>query len=234
MYKDFFDKFECIVFDLNGTIIQDEVLWSLIYKEVFASEILSDYPYYGERGLTLKDNIDLILSSNDFNSKASSDVYYKTITSKYFQRLDKSRITPGFLEFVNTMINLNKRMALVSNSDSYITKTTLSNLQLTHYFEFVLTSDDVINPKPAPDIYEYAVMKFGVSKEKVLVFEDSLIGNFSAEKAGLERMIILPENLEPIDYGSNTEHFIENFNEINPYVDVDPEDYIMGIFNQYR
>lgn len=234
MYKDFFDQFDCIIFDLNGTIIQDEVIWGLIYKEVFAEEILSDYPYYGEHGLTLRDNIDLILNSNEFNTKADSEVYYKAITSKYFQRIDKSRITFGFLDFVNKMINQSKRMALVSNSDSYITKTTLATLNLTHYFEFVLTSDDVVNPKPAPDIYEYAVLKFGVPKEKILVFEDSLVGNFSAEKAGLERMIILPENLEEIDYGSNTEHFIKNFNEINPYVDVDPEEYLLDTFNQYR
>ena len=234
MYKDFFDKFDCIIFDLNGTIIQDEVLWGMIYKEVFANEILSDNPYYGQHGLTLRDNIGLILQNNEFNVKADPEVYYKAITSKYFQRLDKSRITLGFLEFVNKMINMNKRMGLVSNSDSYITKTTLATLELTHYFEFVLTSNDVINPKPAPDLYEYAILKFGEPKEKILVFEDSLVGNYAAEKAGLERMIILPENLEEIDYGSNTEHFIENFLEINPYIDVDPEEYLLETFDQYR
>ena len=47
-------------------------------------------------------------------------------------------------------------------------------------------------------------------------------------------MIILPENLEEIDYGSNTEHFIENFLEINPYIDVDPEEYLLETFDQYR
>jgi putative hydrolase of the HAD superfamily len=234
MYKEFFDKFECIIFDLNGTIIQDEVLWGLIYKEVFAEEILSDYPYFGEQGLTLRDNIELILKGNEFRSKADADVYYKIITTKYFERIDKSRLTEGFNDFINKMINLNKRMALVSNSDSYITKTTLATLELTHFFEFVLTSDDVLNPKPSPEIYELAVEKFGVKKNKILVFEDSLVGNYSAEKAGLERMIILPENLEEIDYGSDTEHFIENFIEINPYIDISPEDYILESFNQYK
>jgi len=234
MYKELFDDVECIIFDLNGTIIQDEILWYLTYREVFKDEILSDYPNYGERGLTLKDNINLILSSNELRSKADPEVYYKIITTKYFEKLDKSRITDGFLEFLNKMINMNKRMALVSNSDNYITKTTLATLNLTHYFEFILTSDDVESPKPAPEIYDLAISKFGVSKDKILVFEDSLVGNYAAETAGLERIIILPEDLEEIDYGSNTQHFIDNFNEINPYIDISPEDYIIDSFNQYR
>jgi len=230
MLKDFINSFEGIVFDLNGTIIQDELLWHQLYEDVFGNEIISFPKFYGKTGFTLKDNIDLIIDGNTFRNKADADIYYRSITTKYFQKIDDSYITPGFLEFATQMRRLGKRMSLATNSDKYISQTVVGKLDLTSFYEFVLTSEDVARPKPAPDIFEYSVARFGLSKKKVLVIEDSLVGNYSAEQAGLERFIIIPDNLNEIDYGSNTRYFFKDFYEITQLLDTSPQEYLYNMF----
>jgi HAD superfamily hydrolase (TIGR01509 family) len=230
MLKDFIKNFEGIVFDLNGTILKDEFLWHQLLEDVFGDEIISFPKYYGKAGLTLKDNIDLILEGNTFKNKADLDIYYKSLVTKYFQKLDPSYIAPGFIEFATEMRRLGKRMALATNADKYITQTVIGKLDLTSYFEFMLTSEDVANPKPAPDIFEYSVVRFGLPKSKVLVFEDSLVGNYSAEQAGLERFIIIPDNLNESDYGSNTKYFFKDYYEIIRHLDSSPQEYLYNMF----
>jgi len=230
MLKDFINSFEGIVFDLNGTIIQDELLWHQLYEDVFGNEIISFPKFYGKTGFTLKDNIDLIIDGNTFRNKADADIYYRSITTKYFQKIDATYITPGFLEFATQMRRLGKRMSLATNSDKYISQTVVGKLDLTSFFEFVLTSEDVARPKPAPDIFEYSVARFGLPKKKVLVIEDSLVGNYSAEQAGLERFIIIPDNLNEFDYGSNTRYFFKDFYEITQLLDTSPQEYLYNMF----
>jgi len=230
MLKDFISSFEGIIFDLNGTVIQDEFLWHQLNEEVFGKEIISAPKFYGKAGFTLKDNIDLILDGNIFRNKAEADVYYRSLTSKYFQKIDNSYITPGFVEFATEMRRLGKRMSLATNSDKYISQTVIGKLDLTSFFEFILTSEDVANPKPAPDIFDYSVARFNLPKKKVLVIEDSLVGNYAAEQAGLERFIIIPDNLNEAEYGSNTKHFFKDFYEITQLLDTSPQDYLYNMF----
>lgn len=53
------------------------------------------------------------------------------------------------------------------------------------WFSAIVTGDVVPNKKPAPDIYNLALEKLGVSPEHAIAFEDSAIGVRSAKAAGL-------------------------------------------------
>jgi len=64
-------------------------------------------------------------------------------------------------------------------------KLVVSKTGIEGYFDFMLFGDDVINMKPAPDIYHLAIERAGVNREECLVFEDSLVGVEAAHKAGL-------------------------------------------------
>ena len=57
MYKNFFDGYEAIVFDLDGTVIKDEYIWDSVLEDVFLPEIISDRPYLGERGQDIRSKI---------------------------------------------------------------------------------------------------------------------------------------------------------------------------------
>jgi len=61
----------------------------------------------------------------------------------------------------------------------------LETLQLKKYFEVILSADDDIKPKPAPDIFLEAARRLGVEPEHCQVFEDGDLGLDAARTAGM-------------------------------------------------
>ena len=68
-------------------------------------------------------------------------------------------------------------------------------------FELITTSSDVINPKPHPDIYKFAIDKLEVKKDKALVIEDTTVNFGAAIKAGL-RCILFPGEYAEVPEGN--------------------------------
>ncbi|MEM6763871.1 MAG: HAD-IA family hydrolase [Bacteroidota bacterium] len=77
--------------------------------------------------------------------------------------------------------------SVVSNSSQYQAK---RSLQLTGMWEAFegrcFTSDQVINPKPAPDVYLHALNQTQQEKDSSIVVEDSATGVSAAKAAGLQ------------------------------------------------
>ena len=57
--------------------------------------------------------------------------------------------------------------------------------QVPGWFDVIATGDVVPKKKPAPDIYNLALQRLGVARERAIAFEDSQIGVQSARAAGL-------------------------------------------------
>jgi len=119
---------------------------------------------------------------------------------------------------------------LVTNTDSLITNRVLEEFNLKKYFDLILTADDVVLPKPAPEIYKLAITKLGIPNNKILVFEDSVNGAFAAELAELKMIIVLPDQFKPTDYGSKNRVFIENFENIVEQLDEDGDTFLEDFF----
>jgi len=72
--------------------------------------------------------------------------------------------------------------------------------QLIEYFHRIITSDDVKNSKPDPEIYEKAVE--GFNKYESIVIEDSPYGIMAAKRAGLKCIGVLGKHRSPEDLKS--------------------------------
>ena len=60
---------------------------------------------------------------------------------------------------------------------------------ITGLFDVIVTADDVVHSKPAPDLYLRAMEVLGVRPEDCIVYEDSEIGIASARAAGISAVI---------------------------------------------
>ena len=76
-------------------------------------------------------------------------------------------------------------MAVVSSSSRSMVMVTLDVLHLTPFFSTVVTAEDVLNPKPAPDGFLKAAQRLGIEPSRCLVFEDSAQGFDAAKKANM-------------------------------------------------
>jgi HAD superfamily hydrolase (TIGR01509 family) len=232
MYKNFFDGFEAIIFDLDGTVVNDEFVWERSIVNVFSKEIISENPYYGERGQNLDNKIYRILQSNSFKSNIDSVTYYELVLKEFFKNIHEVEIKTGFEEFATFLKEKGKKLVLVTNSDARVTSGILEKLNLKKYFDLVISVDEVEVPKPAPFIYELAIEKLKIKKEKILVFEDSVNGALAAENAGLKLIIVLPDENKMSDYGSKNRLFIDSFETILDSIDTDADTYLLDMFSK--
>ena len=62
----------------------------------------------------------------------------------------------------------------------------------------IVTSDDVVNGKPAPDCFRLAAQRLDVAAEACLVFEDAPAGIAAAEAAGAAIVVVTATHTHPI------------------------------------
>lgn len=104
----------------------------------------------------------------------------------YTQDLLAHRCAP-VTEHVNLVSALRQegyRLALASNSIRRTVEAFTVRSGLRDFFEFTLSADDVVQPKPSPEIYDLALRRLGVAPEECLVVEDNDHGVRAAQASG--------------------------------------------------
>lgn len=227
MFKSILSGYQAVVFDLDGTILDNQKIWDEAIQKVLGKYILTPEPYWGRRGLPLIELIEDILKNNEISYNFTIDWAYTEINREYFKNFGKVEVRPGFEELAERLIKDNKRLVLASNSDRDVVDQMLTQLDLKKYFEFVITKSDVKNPKPHPDIYLLAQKRLGVIRERILIFEDSVVGFLAAENAKMTSIIVLNPEYYAGEFGSTVKAFIRDFYEVLDNIDEEIEDYFV-------
>jgi HAD superfamily hydrolase (TIGR01509 family) len=81
-------------------------------------------------------------------------------------------------------------IAVASGGPRPVVESTLERVGLAGIFNAVVTQDDVVRGKPAPDIFIEAARRLGVRPERCLAFEDALPGRDAAEAAGMRCILV--------------------------------------------
>lgn len=94
-------------------------------------------------------------------------------------------VLPGVLDFISSARALGRKLAIASSSPRSWVIGHLSRLNLTGFFQPILTAEDVANVKPEPDLYQLALARLGIEPIEAIVFEDSYNGILAAKAAGI-------------------------------------------------
>lgn len=77
-------------------------------------------------------------------------------------------------------------MAVASGGSKAVIEQVLQHLQIRHFFRAVVTNEDVVHQKPAPDIFLEAARCIGVPPSQCRAYEDTDIGLQAIRAAGME------------------------------------------------
>jgi beta-phosphoglucomutase-like phosphatase (HAD superfamily) len=83
-------------------------------------------------------------------------------------------------------------MAVASGGTRKVVGDTLGHLGIAHLFDTVVTSEDVVNQKPAPDIYLEAARRLGVEPQFCRGYEDTDLGMQAIRSAGMDAVDVRP------------------------------------------
>jgi HAD superfamily hydrolase (TIGR01509 family) len=76
-------------------------------------------------------------------------------------------------------------MAVATGSTRASAMESLRTIGVLELFEVIISTEDVANPKPAPDAFLLAAQRIGVPAEQCLVFEDADAGLAAGRAAGM-------------------------------------------------
>lgn len=180
-----------VIFDFNGTLSHDEPILLRIYQELFAKN---------GRPLTADDYFTQ-LAGNTEEAIISGwlDVHGTDLAVLMAERISRYRHAAADGSTVPVSIRDAVRyaatrvpVAIVSGAFRAEIEPVLVAAELTELFAAVVTADDVVNGKPAPDGYLRAVSLLGgLPPAEVVAFEDTEAGVASAKAAGLRCVAVL-------------------------------------------
>jgi len=102
---------------------------------------------------------------------------------------------PGLIELLSFLRECQIPTAVATSSDRDYTSLSLRAAKLESWFDNLVTGDQVVNGKPAPDIYIEAARRLGVEAVNCVALEDSDAGVLSASAAGM--LTVMVPDLKP-------------------------------------
>lgn len=87
-------------------------------------------------------------------------------------------------EWCKMMRGMGSKVWIVSTGHIDNIKNVMQHLQLNDGVDGIISGDDVLIPKPAPDAFLLAMKHVGATPEETIIFEDSVVGLEAARRSG--------------------------------------------------
>jgi HAD superfamily hydrolase (TIGR01509 family) len=190
-----------VIFDIDGLMIDSERVSQRSWGQVMgaAGYVLNDAVYCRMIGRTEKD-VKFILQEVYGVEFPFEEMYQRR--EEQFLKIISSQgipVKPGLIELLNWIDAQKLKKAVASSTYRKLAEMKLEAAGIRGYFEQIVTGDEVLNGKPAPDLFLAAARKIAVEPEHCVVLEDSHAGIQSAHAAGM-RSILVPD-MQPVDEG---------------------------------
>lgn len=182
-----------VIFDFNGTIVNDEPIHFELIKKVLGEEgiSLTEESYYA-RYLGFDDRGAFSCGYRDHDRSLSQEKLTELIQRKaaYYQDAIRNHVTifPGVKSLVTTLAQ-NLPLAVASGALRNEIETILTTAGLISHFQTVVSAEDVERGKPEPDAFLKALEALNarngtlIQARECVVIEDSKEGIKGARRA---------------------------------------------------
>lgn len=177
---------KAIVFDMDGILIDSEVIWGQVRTQ-FAQE----------RGLRWTENDQLALmglSASEWSVRMHAMLQLEDCTVRELELEIRRRVAAEFQKQLPVRRGAREAveslaahwpLALASGSPRDLVELAMEQTGLRSAFRFMLTGDDVAKGKPDPAIYLSALDQFGITGPEAVGIEDSANGIRALRAAGM-------------------------------------------------
>lgn len=177
-----------IIFDMDGVLLDSEPMHQEIIYEVFQLKgIPFDKAYIqtltGMSAFPMWEKV-----KHDAQRSESVEELIKFHRDYFFKRLPEVKVplVPHVKDVLEKFKNEGKHLSLASSSARKLIDIFTQQTNIAHYFEVIMSGDDVQYSKPNPEIFLKVAQWYGLPATQFTVIEDSTNGVKAAKSAGMQ------------------------------------------------
>ena len=173
-----------LIFDCDGTLVDSMPLHMEAWEHAinkFSAPWNHDF-FFLKKGMH---EVDIaLLYKEEFNCHFNENDLVKAKHEYFRNHLSSLKPIKPVVELAN-QYHGKLSMSVASGGTRENVVGELEALGITSLFDYILTADDDIKPKPEPDLFLNAAKLMNVEPENCQVFEDGELGLQAAERAGM-------------------------------------------------
>lgn len=181
-----------VIFDLDGVIFDSEQVvrrgWQYAAQKLQLGDVDSLFlQCVGTNHIFTEQ-----LLKKTFDAQFSYEEFRK-YTREYFYQYTGAYglpVKPGVKELMKYLKTEGYKIGLASSSTLQYILNGLRQAELIHYFDIIVSGENLQRSKPEPDIYLQACEKIGVIPAEAYAIEDSYNGIRSASRAGMQPIMV--------------------------------------------
>ena len=176
---------EGLIFDCDGTVVDTMPIHYAAWCSTTAKHGL-EFPenrFYALGGVSPFEVLRMLSEEQGVEIDAEAVTFQKE--AKYMELIADAEEIPEVMQIVREQHG-KLPMAIASGGTHETVEGILQHCGIRHYFDAIVTSQDVANPKPSPDTFLEAARRIKVAPEKCWAYEDADMGIKAIIAAGME------------------------------------------------
>ena len=184
---------KAVIFDWDGTLADSKKVIIMSFNKTlteFGFTVNEDYIERLMGSSATKILEEIIVSLNVEVSKELIEKLSKKRVKVESELSNQIKLNKGAYDLLKVLKGKVK-LALASMNNKEVIKKHLKTCKIEKFFDVVLSSDEVIEPKPSPDIFIKCAKELEVNVNECVVIEDSVVGIKGAKEAKMKCIAVL-------------------------------------------
>lgn len=176
-----------VLWDMDGTLIDSEEFHWISWRDTMAKEgvTITREQFLASFGQRNDSIIPSWLGAASTPERVDSISTAKEKLYRYLVRKHGMSPLPGVATWIHRLHEQGWLQAVASAAPRANIDVVLESLKAAHYFQTIVSAENVHKGKPDPEVYLMAASRLGASPESSIVVEDALAGVEAAHNAGM-------------------------------------------------
>ena len=207
--------FDAFIFDIDGTLTSTNQL------------IFDSFNFIAKKYLNKTFTDDEIISmfgppENDILKRLCGENYEsarKDYFTYYSKNHWKAELYSGIKEILEHLKSKNYPIGIFTGKGRDASLITLKKLGVDHYFDLIVTGDDVENHKPSPEGILKFINHFKLNPDRVLMIGDSVSDVIASKEAGVKIASVLWDSYGSEEVKSlNSDYYFHSVEELREFL----------------
>ncbi len=195
------DGIKAVIFDFDGVVIESESIAYQVWCEVLGpyGKNFTEEIYHNVIGRGPLESVEYLIEilGLPLSPQELLETYWSERTERVCRDVSPA---PGLIDLMQFLMDRGLVLGVASNSPSRYVIEVLEAMDLAEYFGCVRCREDVVQGKPAADVYLAAAACLEVDHERCLALEDSPSGLQAALNAGMRCIVVPNDDLKGEDF----------------------------------